>query len=41
MRVKISITLPDALLARLVRVDKNRSAVLERAALVYLVIAGS
>ena len=36
MRVKTSITLPKALLARLDRVDRNRSAVLERAALAYL-----
>lgn len=36
MRVKTSITLPKALLARLDRVDKNRSALLERAALAYL-----
>ena len=36
MRVKISITLPQKLLGRLDRVDKNRSALLERAALAYL-----
>ena len=36
MRVKISITLPQELLGRLDRVDKNRSALLERAALAYL-----
>ena len=36
MRVKTSITLPKALLDRLGRVDKNRSAFLERAALAYL-----
>ena len=36
MRVKISITLPKELLARLDRIDKNRSALLERAALAYL-----
>jgi metal-responsive CopG/Arc/MetJ family transcriptional regulator len=36
MRVKTSITLPQELLGRLDRVGKNRSAVLERAALVYL-----
>ena len=36
MRVKTSITLPKALLARLDRVDRNRSAVMERAALAYL-----
>lgn len=36
MRVRISITLPKELLGRLDRVDKNRSALLERAALAYL-----
>ena len=36
MRVKTSITLPQGLLSRLDRVDKNRSAVIERAALAYL-----
>src|SRR5437899_2136028 len=36
VRVKTSITLPRELLGRLDRVDKNRSAVLERAALAYL-----
>jgi metal-responsive CopG/Arc/MetJ family transcriptional regulator len=36
VRVKTSITLPEELLGRLDRVDKNRSAVLERAALAYL-----
>ena len=36
MRVKTSITLPADLLARVDRVDSNRSAFLERAALVYL-----
>ena len=36
MRVKTSITLPKALLLRLERVDRNRSALLERAALEYL-----
>lgn len=36
MRVKTSITLPKELLSRLDSVDKNRSALLERAALVYL-----
>lgn len=36
MRVKTSITLPRELLGRLDRVDKNRSALLERAALAYL-----
>ena len=36
MRVKTSITLPEELLNRLDRVDKNRSALLERAAVAYL-----
>jgi metal-responsive CopG/Arc/MetJ family transcriptional regulator len=36
MRVKTSITLPKELLRRLDRVEKNRSALLERAALAYL-----
>ena len=36
MRVKTSITLPKDLLGRLDRVDKNRSALLERAARAYL-----
>ena len=36
MRVKTSITLPEDLLNRLDRVDKNRSALLERAALAWL-----
>ncbi|HEY4364445.1 MAG TPA: hypothetical protein VGN17_26000 [Bryobacteraceae bacterium] len=36
MRVKTSITLPKELLGRLDRVDKNRSALLERAAVAYL-----
>lgn len=36
MRVRTSITLPKELLLRLRRVDKNRSAALERAALAYL-----
>lgn len=36
MRVKTSVTLPAELLARLDRVDKNRSALLERAALAHL-----
>ena len=36
MRVKTSITLPKDLLGRLDRLDKNRSALLERAALAYL-----
>ena len=36
MRVKTSITLPKELLRRLDRLDQNRSALLERAALAYL-----
>jgi hypothetical protein len=36
VRVKTSITLPKALLSRLDRLDKNRSALLERAAVAYL-----
>jgi metal-responsive CopG/Arc/MetJ family transcriptional regulator len=36
VKIKTSITLPAELLVRLDRVDKNRSAVLERAALAYL-----
>ena len=36
VKVKTSITFPADLLARLDRIDKNRSAVLERAALAYL-----
>ncbi|PWT99418.1 MAG: hypothetical protein C5B51_27190 [Terriglobia bacterium] len=36
VRVKTSITLPAELLNRLDRVEKNRSAVLERAARAYL-----
>jgi metal-responsive CopG/Arc/MetJ family transcriptional regulator len=36
MRVKTSITLPEPLLRRMDRVDKNRSALLERAARAYL-----
>jgi len=36
VRVKTSITLPKDLLGRLDRVDKNRSALLERAARAYL-----
>jgi len=36
MRVKTSITLPRELLGRLDRVDRNRSALLERAAEAYL-----
>jgi len=36
VRIKTSITLPEDLLNRLDRVDKNRSALLERAARAYL-----
>jgi metal-responsive CopG/Arc/MetJ family transcriptional regulator len=36
VRVKTSITLPEDLLCRIDRVDKNRSALLERAAVAYL-----
>lgn len=36
VRVKTSVTLPKQLLGRLDRVDKNRSAILERAAIAYL-----
>ena len=36
MRVKTSVTLPSELLGQLDRVDKNRSALLERAARAYL-----
>jgi len=36
VRVKTSITLPQDLLVRLDRIDKNRSALLERAARAYL-----
>lgn len=36
MRVKTSITLPKSLLSRLDSADKNRSAILERAAVAYL-----
>ena len=36
VRVKTSITLPQMLLKRLDRIEKNRSALLERAALAYL-----
>ena len=36
VKVKTSITLPEELLRRLDRVDSNRSALLERAALAYL-----
>jgi hypothetical protein len=35
-KAKTSITFPSDLLARLDRIDKNRSALLERAALAYL-----
>ncbi len=40
MGVKTSITLPKALLRRLDRLNKNRSAVLEKAALAYLANLG-
>jgi hypothetical protein len=36
VKIKTSITLPEELLIRLDRVGKNRSAVLEKAALTYL-----
>jgi len=36
VRIKTSITLPKSLLSRLDRADKNRSAILERAAVAYL-----
>jgi metal-responsive CopG/Arc/MetJ family transcriptional regulator len=36
VRVRISVTLPSELLVQLDRVDKNRSALLERAARAYL-----
>jgi metal-responsive CopG/Arc/MetJ family transcriptional regulator len=36
VRVKTSITLPSELLSQLDRIDKNRSALLERAARAYL-----
>jgi metal-responsive CopG/Arc/MetJ family transcriptional regulator len=36
VKVKTSITLPEELLGRLDRLGKNRSALLERAALAYL-----
>ena len=36
VRVKTSITLPKELLSRLDRLEKNRSALLERAAIAYL-----
>jgi len=36
VRVKTSVTLPKDLLRRLDRLDKNRSALLERAAMAYL-----
>lgn len=38
MRVKTSVTLPEELLVLLDRVDKNRSAVLEKAAVAYLAL---
>jgi hypothetical protein len=38
VRVKTSITLPEELISRLDRVDKNRSALLERAAVAYLAL---
>jgi|HubBroStandDraft_6_1064221.scaffolds.fasta_scaffold3160072_2 metal-responsive CopG/Arc/MetJ family transcriptional regulator len=36
MRVKTSVTLPQELLARIDRVDRNRSAFVEKASRVYL-----
>ncbi len=36
MRVKTSVTLPEELLTRMDRVEKNRSALLEKAVLAYL-----
>jgi hypothetical protein len=36
VRVKTSVTLPKQLLGRLDRLDKNRSAILERVAVAYL-----
>ena len=36
MRVKTNVTLPSSLLKKMVRIDGNRSAFLERAALLYL-----
>jgi metal-responsive CopG/Arc/MetJ family transcriptional regulator len=36
VKIKTSITLPKEILARLDQIDKNRSAVLERAAIAYL-----
>jgi metal-responsive CopG/Arc/MetJ family transcriptional regulator len=36
VRIKTSITLPAELIGRLDRVDSNRSALIERAALAYL-----
>lgn len=36
MRVKTSVTLPSSLLKEIDRIDSNRSAFLERAALSYL-----
>lgn len=41
VRVKTSITLPSELLGRLDRIDKNRSALLERAARAYLALLES
>jgi hypothetical protein len=38
MRVKTSVTLPADLIARLDLIDSNRSAVLERAARVFLAL---
>jgi hypothetical protein len=38
VRVKTSVTLLEELLVRLDRVDKNRSAVLEKAAVAYLAL---
>ncbi len=40
VRVKTSVTLPKELLSRLDQVDKNRSALLERAAPAYLAHLG-
>jgi len=36
MRVKTSVTLPEELLARIDRVERNRSAFVEKASRVYL-----
>ena len=36
MRVKTSVTLPQALLGRLDLIDNNRSAIIERAATAYV-----